>query len=263
MNPNPLIIIGGGNMGGAIARRWEEHSVWDIHLVEPDRARRSELAACGIAVHEHLEDAPLGGVYLLAIKPQQFAENTASLIHTIGDRESLVISIMAGVALADLQKISPNAVRVMPNLPAMVGESMSVLCAPQLDASTRQEVTHLFSHIGAVAWVEDEEQLHAVTAISGSGPGYVFAFMEALQHAANHCGLAPELARQLVTQTLRGSAALAAQSVEDFATLREQVTSKGGTTEAALKSFSHDGFNRAVTHAVEAAARRSRELSKK
>lgn len=263
MNISPLILIGGGNMGGAMARRWQAAGLGPVHVVEPDAARRSELAASGLTAHEFLEDAPLSDIYVLAIKPQQFAASHATLTHEISDRESLLISIMAGVPLHELRTITPNAVRVMPNLPALIGESMSVACAPGLDEHRKAQVQHLLSLIGAVAWVEKEHDLHAVTAISGSGPAYVFAFMEALQQAAIAHGLPAELARQLVNQTLRGATHLAEQSVEEVATLRAQVTSKGGTTEAALKSFTHDHFAEAIGRAVTAALHRSVALSEK
>ena len=263
MNQHSIILIGGGNMGGAIALRWQAAQPGSVHVVESNPERRTALHEAGITTHAALEDAPLADAYLLAIKPQQFAENAAALKHRMSEREPLLISIMAGVPLSELQAITPNAVRVMPNLPALIGESMSVLCAPALAANQRQQLTDLFAHIGAVAWVEDEAQLHAVTAISGSGPGYVFAFMEALQAASVAHGLSPELSRLLVAQTLRGSALLAAESEETFATLRAQVSSKGGTTEAALKSFAHHDLNGMVNQGVEAAAKRSAELAKK
>ncbi len=261
MTQHPIIIIGGGNMGGAIATRWHAAQRGRVHVVEHDAARRNALSESGITAHASLAHAPLAATYLLAIKPQQFADNAADFKHVMSDREPLLISIMAGVPLAALQKISPRAVRVMPNLPALIGESMSVACAPGLDNSSEKTVTMLFDSIGAIAWVADEEQLHAVTAISGSGPAYVFAFMEALQHAAGELGLDPELAAHLVAQTLRGAALLAEQSPVDVATLRAQVTSKGGTTEAALHALVDGKFQALIIRAVKAADARSKALA--
>lgn len=255
----PIIIIGGGNMGGAIATRWPTA---DIHIVEQNAARRGELSSRGITCHAALADAPRGGLYLLAIKPQQFAEYSGELAAALKGNSPLLVSIMAGITLADLQKISPRAVRVMPNLPATIGESMSVLCAPSLDEKARAEVRNLFAHIGAVAWVEEEAQLHAVTAISGSGPAYLFALMEALQLAATKHGLDAKLAADLIAQTMRGAALLADQSSDDAATLRAQVTSKGGTTEAALQAFTTGDLNGVVERAVGAAIARSKALAK-
>jgi len=261
MTQHPIIIIGGGNMGGAIASRWHSAQAGCVHVVEHDAARREILGALGITTHASLEHAPLAASYLLAIKPQQFTENIAEFKHVMSDREPLLISIMASVPLSALQEISPRAVRVMPNLPAIIGESMSVACAPGLDSGARKTVTMLFDSIGAIAWVEQEEQLHAVTAISGSGPAYVFAFMEALQQAATEAGLSPELATQLVNQTLRGAALLAGQSPVDVGTLRAQVTSKGGTTEAALHTLVDGKFAALISRAVKAADARSKSLA--
>ena len=130
-----------------------------------------------------------------------------------------------------------------------------------LPEAKRKSVAQRVEAIGRVAWVEDEEALHAVTAISGSGPAYLFAFMEAMQHAASLHGLSPELARELVTQTMKGAALLASQSPDDAATLRAQVTSKGGTTEAALAAFALGDFTGLVKAVVDAASRRSKALS--
>ncbi len=256
-----IILIGGGNMGGAMATRWHKAGGHSIHVVETDATRREALAAQGITCHATLADAPRGEIYVLAIKPQQFATTSEEIARTLDGSAPLLVSIMAGITLADLHRISARAVRVMPNLPAMIGQSMSVLCAPGLDEASRKKTEQLFVHVGAVAWVEDEQQLHATTAISGSGPAYVFALMEALQLAAVAQGLPASLAQQLITQTLRGAALLADASDEDAATLRKQVTSKGGTTEAALNVFAQGKLDELVARAVDAAAKRSRELA--
>ena len=179
-----LILIGGGVMGGALAARWHATKTHTLHVVEMDAARRHGLAAQHIASYPTLAEAPRGDLYLLAIKPQQFVTFREELARVVHGASPLLMSIMAGVSLTDLHRISPRAIRIMPNLPALIGESMSVLCAPTLDAASTQIATDLFSLIGAVAWVNDESQLHSVTAISGSGPAYVFALMEALQQAA-------------------------------------------------------------------------------
>ncbi len=256
-----ILIIGGGNMGGAIARALHSTPDFSVNVVEADEARRNAFSVHGIPNFTRLSDAPKADAYLLAIKPQQFANYTSEMKSALGDTTPLVISIMAGIPLAALHAISPRAVRVMPNLPAMIHESMSVLCAPAFDAASRSVAEKIFTTIGAVAWVEAEEQLHAVTAISGSGPAYVFAFMEALIAAATEQGLSPELARALVTQTLRGASLLADQSNESPATLRAQVTSKGGTTEAALLALTEGKFDSIIKAATLAAAKRSRDLS--
>lgn len=260
---HPILILGGGNMGGALARCWQAARIAPVVVVEQDAARRAVLAAEGITCHAALEDAPRAcAALVLAIKPQQFVPMQQMLTQWVG-KETLLVSIMAGIPLADLQQVAAQAVRVMPNLPALIGESMSVAYASALQERQHAFVTLLFEAVGKIAWVEEEAQLHAVTAISGSGPGYVFAFMEALEAAAMHLGLAPELARMLVAQTLRGAALLADQSSDNTATLRRNVTSPGGTTQAALAVFSEKHLARLVEEATVAAARRSQELAEK
>lgn len=255
-----VLIIGGGNMGGAVAKALHQAEGFTVRVVETDAARRAAFAVLGIPAHETLAQTDASDITLLAIKPQQFAGMVGALQAHL-PRTTLLVSIMAGISLAALSAVAENVVRVMPNLPAMIGESMSVACAPTLDVSRRELGTQMLASIGAVAWVEEEAQLHAVTAISGSGSGYVFAFMEALQQAAIAQGLPVALARQLVNQTFRGAALLADQSPEDAATLRAQVTSKGGTTEAALQQFAEGNFSELVARAARAAAEKSKTLA--
>ena len=246
-----------------MARRWHAATPGSVHVVESDPSRREALSAEGIACYAMLADAPQSDTYLIAIKPQQFADFALEMKNRLsGASPPLILSIMAGITLSQLHPISPRAVRIMPNLPAIIGESMSVACAPALDAPTREYVTTLLARIGSVAWVEDESMLHAVTAISGSGPAYLFTFMEALQQAAIASGLDAALAKKLVTQTMRGAALLADQSTDDAATLRAQVTSKGGTTEAALAAFAAGNLAALVANAVAAAEEKSKALAK-
>lgn len=263
MEPTPIIVIGGGAMGGALAMRWKKSMSRPVHVVETDGGRSSALTAKGISCHATLSEAPQGGVYLLAIKPQQFAGYVRELKAALGGSATpLLISIMAGITLAELARTCQRVVRVMPSLPATVGESMSVLCAsPALDARARAEAEALFARVGKTAWVEQEVELHAITAISGSGPAYVFAFMEALEQAARNQGISPALAKTLVTQTVHGASVLAQQSPESVATLRAQVTSPGGTTEAALNVLEQGQLSALLDKAVVAAETRSRELS--
>lgn len=258
----PIVILGGGNMGGALAVRWHTARLAPVHVVEKDPERRAALAEFGIIPHATLAEAPREALALvLAIKPQQFAAMVDELT-AYASAHMLLISILAGTRIAALQQISERAVRVMPNLPAQIGESMSVGYAPAtLDAQDRARAELWFETVGQFAWVEQEELLHSVTAISGSGPAYVFAFMEALEAAAITQGLDAEIARQLVRQTVRGAALLADGSQEDVATLRRNVTSPGGTTEAALKIFEQGQLADLIKRASAAAAKRSGELS--
>lgn len=258
MTHTRIILIGGGNMGGAMALHWHAANAGSVAVVERDASRRAYFAAQGITCVETLAEAPRGAIYVLAIKPQQFA----AFMPELRDANiPLLVSIMAGVTLAQLHGVCEQSVRVMPNLPAAIGESMSVLCAPALADATRSELDALFLVIGRVAWVADEQELHAVTAISGSGPAYVFALMEALEQAAMAQGLSAVLAKQLVAQTFRGAALLAAESPLSSTQLREQVTSKGGTTHAALEALTAGHFEALILAAVEAAAARSKSLA--
>lgn len=257
---HPIIIFGGGAMGGALAREWYASKITGIYVVERDPVRRAALSAGGVRAFATLDDVPVEkSILVLAIKPQQMTTLSEATRTRIGQCR-LLVSIMAGVPLATLADLSPHSVRVMPNLPAQIGEGMSVACAPALDAGRRNTVTTIFGEVGRVAWVEDEALLHAATAISGSGPAYLFAFMEALEAAAVAQGLDAALARLLVGQTMRGAAMLATKSEQPVASLRQQVTSPGGTTEAALAQFSQDGLKEMVERAALAAAQRSRAL---
>lgn len=258
MTQTRILIIGGGNMGGAIARALHAAPNFSVAVVESDDDKRKHFAILGIPSFKILSEAPRADMLVLAIKPQQFSAFSTELAQT---KTPLLVSIMAGITLAQLQAVCPQAVRVMPNLPAAIGESMSVLCAPNLPAATRVVVSEVFASIGSVAWVEDEQALHAVTAISGSGPAYLFAFMDALQRAAIAHGLSPEMARELVTQTVKGAALLASQSSDDVVTLAAQVASKGGTTEAALRALALGNLNGLVLAAADAASARSQALA--
>jgi pyrroline-5-carboxylate reductase len=258
---NSILILGGGNMGGAIARALHAAPIFTVDLVEPDADKRAHFAVLGIPVYASLAEAPACDALMLAIKPQQFAELAPTIATTLAGRTPLLLSIMAGVSLAKLHALSPHAVRAMPNLPATIHESMSVLCAPTLAEDARALAESIFAAIGRVAWVADEKQLHAVTAVSGSGPAYLFALMAAMEQAALAQGLHAALAKELVSQTLRGAAFLAAASDASASALCAQVASKGGTTEAALQVMHDAGFYDMIGRAIEAAAARSKQLA--
>lgn len=257
---NPILLFGGGNMGGALARHWHAEGIGAVHVIERDPARRSQLNASGIRTYANLAEAPIKkSILILAIKPQQFANmdaDTSALIAQAG----VVVSIMAGVPLASLQKLHKQSVRVMPNLPAGIGAGMSAAYAPELEEARRRAVNNLFNATGKFLWVEREEQLHAVTAISGSGPAYVFAFLEAFIAAAVARGFSEKDARLLATQTLLGAASQASQTEQTATQLRVAVTSPAGTTEAALKIIGTQ-FGPILDEATKAAEMRSKELA--
>ena len=206
------------------------------------------------------------GVIVFAVKPQQLA-GIIPAYRTRFKERPLYLSIAAGKTLGFFTThfgSSVRVVRAMPNLPAIAGEGMTVMCASErLPAASKKIANALMSAVGDVAWLEDESLMDAVTALSGSGPAYIFLFLEYLTSAAIAAGMPADLARRLAIQTLAGSAALVKQSGESFAELREQVTSPGGTTEAALEVLmGADAFRALVEKTIAAAMRRSRELAK-
>lgn len=259
---NSLLIIGGGNMGAALASCWhDEFPDLAITVAEKNADKRARLLVQGIAAPEEL-DVPEDGyaIVVVAVKPQAFAELAPHLAAIAGD--ATVVSIMAGISLATIKAAGlEHVARVMPNTPVLINEGMSAIYAPDLAEDRLEDVRALFEATGSIVMLANESQMHAVTAISGSGPAYVFAFMEALEQAAIGMGLDAELARSLVRQTLVGAALLADAAEADPAELRQKVTSPGGTTEAALKVLGDAGLNRLVELAAKAAQSRSEALS--
>jgi pyrroline-5-carboxylate reductase len=201
---------------------------------------------------------------VLAIKPQLVGQVAAAFA---GERHlpSLLLSILAGVPLARLGELFPNAVpvRFMGNLAAAFGRSPVAVCAGQaLDPAASALVDHVLAPLGPVEWLADEDQLHAVTALAGSGPGFVYRFLDALAHGGAALGLPPEAAARMALATVAGAAELAARSGEEFAALAARVASKGGTTEAGLAVLDgDDGLRKLVAATLEAARTRSRQLA--
>lgn len=261
-----VTFIGGGNMasamiGGLIRKRWPRKA---IRVVEIAPAARAGLArAFKVKVQAALDPAAArAGCIVLAVKPQQMRE-AASAIRPHLARQ-LIITIAAGIRLSDLSRWLggyPRIVRVMPNTPALVHAGISGLHAPAgLAAADRAAAERIMRAVGSFVWLEREEALDAVTAVSGSGPAYVFYFIEALERAARELALPADVAHRLAVETFAGSAKLAARSSDPPETLRSRVTSKGGTTERALQSMEAEKVKEAIVRAVRAAADRSREL---
>jgi pyrroline-5-carboxylate reductase len=258
-------FIGGGNMaaaiiGGLVASGTQPA---DIEVVEINADARAQLAArFGVVTHADLAQARLHGLVVLAVKPQTLPEVAAALSTRLAGQ--LVVSIAAGVRVADLSRWlggHPRIVRAMPNTPALVRAGISGLYAPPAVAQdARSQAEAVLRAVGGVVWVDDETQLDAVTAVSGSGPAYVFYFIESLEAAAAAQGLAPDTARQLALQTFFGAAKLALESGEEPAVLRQRVTSKGGTTERGIASLDAAAVRSSIAEAVAAASRRSAEL---
>jgi len=263
-------IIGAGAMGGALAAGLlaSGTSADAIRAADPDSDRRRQMEEsrgirCGADNREVVEQSDL---VVLAVKPHQVAEVLRELggADNPGLTRPLWVSIAAGVSLASLAEgLPPGArlVRSMPNTPALVGEGATAFVAnPEATDADRAAARLLFEAVGTAWESPSEELLDAVTGLSGSGPAYVFVFLEALGDAGVRMGLPRETARALATQTVLGAARLALESGRDPADLKAQVTSPGGTTIAGLERLEAAGFRSAIHDAVEAATRRSREL---
>ncbi len=261
-----IIFIGGGNMasamiGGLLKQGWKAGAIRVVEVAAPARERLERELKVKTAAAPGADVAKADCI-VLAVKPQQVREAAQALKPLPGAQ--LVISIAAGIRLKDLARWldgHQRIVRVMPNTPALALAGISGLYAPRaVGAADRAAVEKILGAVGAVVWVEREEDLDAVTAVSGSGPAYVFYFIEALEQAARELGLSAEAARRLALETFAGAVKLAVQGAEPPSRLRERVTSRGGTTERALKSLEEGRVKEAIVHAVRAAAERARAM---
>lgn len=262
-----ISFIGGGNMaaaliGGLLGRGHRAQDIAVVEIAEDARARLRERFGvhCTALAGEAL---PGSAAVVLAVKPQQLRD-AARLAGPLAG-PAVVVSIAAGIRLDDIARwLGRDAplVRAMPNMPALLGMGVTGLYArPEVSAEQRRLAEDILAAAGKVVWLEREGLIDAVTALSGSGPAYVFYFIEALVDGGVAAGLDPGVARLLSIETVRGAAELAARSAESPAQLRERVTSKGGTTERALASFERDGVKKAVERGLAAAGARAAELS--
>jgi len=242
----------------------------DVHVIDVDPVARQRWADQGVATSAQ-PDASLTRqrIWIFAVKPQVMKETVALCKPFLAD-DTLVISIAAGIESSTLaawlgapEQPWQTLVRCMPNTPALIGEGVAGLLAlPGVSEADRAVAQMLLGAVGQTIWVDDDKQLDAVTALSGSGPAYVFLFLEALIQGGQRLGLDASQARTLALATLSGATQLAALSPESPATLRERVTSKGGTTAAALDVFASRRFSDAVQEAMQAAYDRAAELSR-
>ncbi|WP_338849984.1 pyrroline-5-carboxylate reductase [Massilia sp. W12] len=263
-----LGFIGGGNMASAlIAGVARSGMLGRLHVVDINPAQLAQYAHDypGASTAQEINRSLMEmDVLVLAVKPQQMRQIALQLAPLLPQHGPLIISIAAGIRGVDLQRWLGGygaLVRCMPNTPALIGRGMSGMTAwPDVTAQQKQLAQQVLSAVGATLWLEHEEQLDAVTALSGSGPAYVFYFIEAMQSAAQLLGLSEEQGRQLALATFSGAAELAAQSPEPVAALREKVTSKGGTTQAALTAMEHAQTKTIIVHAIRSAYVRACEL---
>ncbi len=263
-----LVFVGGGNMGRSLIGGLIARGVPASRIVaaDPSQAARDELEA-GFGIRTAADAADVmndAALVLLAVKPQVMKAVCQSLA-AVFPTQAVALSIAAGITTAQLDDWLGGdraVVRTMPNTPALLGAGATGLYAnPRVTPAQRQLADTVLGSVGIGVWLEDEALMDVVTALSGSGPAYFFLLAEAMQVAAERLGLPADAARLLAAQTCLGAGRMLGESGEDAATLRQRVTSPGGTTQAALESFAHDGFADLVQRAVEAAARRGAELS--
>ena len=267
---NEIAFIGGGNMataliGGLLRRGWQPTG---IRVSDPCGDARAQLQSAfpGIRVHaDNLAAADGAATWVLAVKPQQMPAVAGALAATARRATPLVISIAAGIRRDDLAGWLGSTVpvlRCMPNRPALIGCGITAIHRPAgVPVALQQRAEEVLSAAGECVWLDDESLLDAVTAVSGSGPAYVFLLIEMLEAAAIAEGLDAATARRLALHTVYGAARMAVESREEPATQREQVTSPGGTTAAALGVLEGAGIRATFAQAVHAATERSRQLS--
>ncbi len=262
-----LTFIGGGNMAAALIAGLAGQMTpgENIHVVDPNPAQLERLAdGFGVSTASAIDArVAASDVIVLAVKPQQMREVATALAAQLGGNP-LVLSIAAGIRSADLSRWLNHyaaIVRCMPNTPALIGQGITGMVAVAgMSMEHRDAADDIMKAVGQTVWLDDETLIDPVTAVSGSGPAYVFFFIEAMQQAAAELGLTAEQSKKLALATFTGAAQLAAQSADDVAVLRERVTSKGGTTYAALQSMERAGVKQAIVAAVKAAAARGVEL---
>ncbi len=268
-NIRKLAFVGGGNMAAALIGGLIKRGLPSSHIVVADPSpeqRHTLIRQFGItAAADNAHAANGAEVVLLAVKPQQMRAVALALAPALRAAPALVISVAAGIPHAALARwfgAQVPVVRTMPNRPALNGFGATGLYAPSsVGAAYRALAETIMSAVSATVWVEHESQMDTVTALSGSGPAYFFLFMEALEAAAHERGLPQEVAHRLTLETAFGAAQMARNAAEPLAVLREQVTSQGGTTAAALEVLDAAGLRAIVAHAIAAAERRSAELA--
>lgn len=262
-----MTFVGGGNMAsaliGGLLRR--DYTALQIKVVEISAESRARIKTDFDinAVAELAEGVADTDVVILAVKPQQLAELTQKLAPML--RNQLVISIAASIQTTDISRWLggyERVIRAMPNTPALVQSGVTgVYALPAVNAQEKKHAENILAAVGSVLWVEQEDMLHTVTAISGSGPAYVFYFIEAMQQAGMELGLSADQSCQLSLQTFLGAVKLAVQSGETVETLRLRVTSKNGITERAIQHMDEKEIRRRIVSAIHAASERSHELS--
>lgn len=262
-----IVFIGGGNMATAMISGMlqQGYTAEQLRVAEIDEKQCARLkqtfditAVCDIG-----EGIKESSVIVLAVKPQQLFELSKKLAPMLNGQ--LILSIAAGISAADIARWLNGyrrVIRAMPNTPSLVRSGVAGLYAmPEASEIDKKNAESILSAVGSILWVDDEDMLHAVTALSGSGPAYVFYFIESMQQAGIELGLSIDQAQQLSVLTFMGASKLASLSDEDVAILRDRVTSKGGTTEQAILTMEKNDVKGKIISAIHAANQRSREMS--
>ena len=263
----PIVLAGAGKMGGAMLTGWLARGLEAKHVAVLEPQPSGEIVPLltkGVRLNPRPEDVGDVATLVIALKPQSFRE-AGSALKLFAGPATLVVSIMAGTTIASIRQVcGGSVVRAMPNTPAAIGRGITVaVAANNVRASQRAVADALLRATGSVEWVDDEGLMDAVTAVSGSGPAYVFLLAEELARAGIEAGLPEALATKLARETVAGSGELLHRSELPTATLRQNVTSPGGTTAAALEVLmGPDGMQSLMIRAVAAATRRSKELAK-
>lgn len=266
--PGPIILIGAGNMGGAMATGWVRSGIAGSQIIaadpNPPEAMKTSLGDAGIRFATGAPEDVTAGVIFVAVKPQVMDKVLPAYRPLIG-RDTIVVSIAAGKTLSFLEEHLGSAamVRAMPNTPAMIGRGVTGAFANERVSDAQRRLVHALLEVsGPVEWVETEALIDAVTAVSGSGPAYVFHLVECMAEAGRKLGLPADLAMRLARATVSGAGELLHQSPDEAAQLRKNVTSPGGTTAAALDVLMADGGMQPLFDAAIKAARdRARELA--
>lgn len=269
MKNTTIAFIGGGNMatsliGGLIADGFDANKIW---VADPDGEKLHRLAAQFPVqtTTDNVHAVKQAEIVVLAVKPQNIKQACDDIAVTLQAKNALLISIAAGIRKSALRAwlgTDVPLVRTMPNTPALIQSGATVLCADSgVSHAQRSLAESLMRSVGVTLWIEDESQMDAVTALSGSGPAYFFYVMEVMEQAAVELGLTQETAHLLTLQTAFGAAKMALESTDDIAQLRARVTSPGGTTERAISVLQHAQIKRIFAEALSAAQQRSQELA--
>ncbi|AKH99430.1 pyrroline-5-carboxylate reductase [Hoeflea sp. IMCC20628] len=264
---SPLVLIGAGNMGGAMLNGWLDAGTDPSTIVvidpNPSEAMAARLASAGVRCQSAAPEGLIAGILMLAVKPQLMDVVLEGVTRLVGPK-TVSLSIAAGKTIAYFEeRLGGAVVRTIPNTPAMVGRGITGAVAnAAVSAEAKAEIDKLLSVCGPVEWVEDEALIDSITAVSGSGPAYVFYLVECMAEAGRKCGLPADLAMRLARATVTGAGELMHQSPDGAAILRQNVTSPNGTTAAALAVLmAEDGLQPVFDTALQAAADRSRELA--